>query len=177
MLNHQACVDKMAQNVVQLLNEHKQKVASVESCTGGMISAAITSVAGSSQVFDLGICTYANWAKHNFVFVPTDTLDKYGAVSRQTAIAMAEGIRKAAGADFGISTTGIAGPDGGTAEKPVGTVYVGCSSKLGTAAVNLAIDTENINKNITDIRDYVRKETTKKALEILLNTISQCYSD
>ena len=98
-------IDKQAQNVVQLLLALKKKVASAESCTGGLISAAITSVSGSSEVFDMGICTYANKVKHDKINVPSEYLERFGAVSEQVAKAMAEGVAEAAESDFGVSTT------------------------------------------------------------------------
>lgn len=118
-------LDKTVSNVVKLLKQRNWSIAVAESCTGGLLAQTITSVAGASSVFELGICTYSNRMKNKFLEVPLDTLEKYGAVSSQTAIAMAQGIQKQSGADVCISVTGIAGPDGGTAETPVGTVYIG----------------------------------------------------
>jgi PncC family amidohydrolase len=103
-------IDKTAGNVVQLLVGKGKKIACAESCTGGLISAAITSVSGSSAVMDMSICTYAISAKERFIGVPAAIIDKYGVVSAETAAAMAEGVRKTAGSDIGISVTGIAGP-------------------------------------------------------------------
>ena len=105
-------IDKTAGNVVQLLVSKGKKIACAESCTGGLISAAITSVSGSSAVMDMSICTYAISAKERFIGVPAAIIDKYGVVSAETAAAMAEGVRKTAGSDIGISVTGIAGPTG-----------------------------------------------------------------
>ena len=101
-------IDKTAGNVVQLLVSKGKKIACAESCTGGLISAAITSVSGSSAVMDMSICTYAISAKERFIGVPAAIIDKYGVVSTETAAAMAEGVRKTAGSDIGISVTGIA---------------------------------------------------------------------
>lgn len=120
-------IDKTAGNVVQLLVSKGKKIACAESCTGGLISAAITSVSGSSAVMDMSICTYAISAKERFIGVPAAIIDKYGVVSAETAAAMAEGVRKTAGSDIGISVTGIAGPTGAEPGKPVGTVYIGLS--------------------------------------------------
>ena len=117
-------IDKTAGNVVQLLVSKGKKIACAESCTGGLISAAITSVSGSSAVMDMSICTYAISAKERFIGVPAAIIDKYGVVSAETAAAMAEGVRKTAGSDIGISVTGIAGPTGAEPGKPVGTVYI-----------------------------------------------------
>jgi PncC family amidohydrolase len=100
-------------------------IAVAESCTGGLISSRITDVAGASAYFLAGIVAYSNEAKEEFLSVPRDLLMARGAVSREAAEGMAEGVRRATGADLGLSVTGIAGPGGGTREKPVGTVYIG----------------------------------------------------
>lgn len=118
-------LDKTVSNVVKLLKQRNWKIASAESCTGGLVSEIITSVAGASSVFELGLCTYSNRMKNKFLDVPDDLLEKYGAVSSQTAEAMARGLHEKSGADVCISVTGIAGPDGGTESTPVGTVYIG----------------------------------------------------
>ncbi|HPY08217.1 MAG TPA: nicotinamide-nucleotide amidohydrolase family protein, partial [Smithellaceae bacterium] len=94
------------------------------SCTGGLIADRLTDVSGSSAYFDRGLVTYSNEAKIQLLGVPADILAKHGAVSEETARAMAEGVRKLAGTNLGLSSTGIAGPTGGTKEKPVGTVYI-----------------------------------------------------
>ena len=103
-------------------------LSAAESCTGGMFGAAITDIPGVSAVFDRSVVTYSNQAKIDELGVKPETLEKYGAVSEQTALEMAEGVRRKSGTDIGISVTGIAGPDGGTAEKPVGLVYIGLST-------------------------------------------------
>ena len=118
-------LDKTVSDIVQLLDKRAQKIAVAESCTGGMLSQWITSVSGASNVYELGICTYSNRMKECYLHVPGDLLESYGAVSRQTAQAMAEGLREASGAELCISITGLAGPGGGTPECPVGTVFAG----------------------------------------------------
>ena len=100
--------------LVELLNEKHLKVATAESCTGGLISERITRVSGSSAVFDCGVCSYANEIKEKVLGVQHDTISVLGAVSAETAIQMAEGVKKLSGADIAVSTTGIAGPTGGT---------------------------------------------------------------
>ncbi|MBQ8012673.1 MAG: CinA family protein [Oscillospiraceae bacterium] len=118
-------LDKTVTDVVKLLKQRHETIATAESCTGGMLSAYLTSVDGASAVFECGICTYANRIKEMLVHVPHSVLEEYGAVSRQTASAMVQGIRELTGADLCVSVTGIAGPQGGTPDKPVGTVFVG----------------------------------------------------
>lgn len=165
-------IDNTAQNVVQLLGKNALHCATVESCTGGLVSAAITAVSGSSQVFDLGICTYANWAKNKMVSVSEEILEKHGAVSEECAIAMARGIMQTANADFGVSTTGIAGPTGGTAEKPVGTVYIGVSSKEKAYAKRFNFTAKDCPKEM-DERTYIRKQAVAQALIMLRGIIEE----
>ncbi len=104
-----------------------RKIALAESCTGGLVSAAITEIAGSSAVFDAGFVTYSNAAKHALLGVPDDILDTFGAVSVATAWSMAQGALKRSQADVAVAITGIAGPDGGSEAKPVGTVVFACA--------------------------------------------------
>lgn len=115
------------QRIVEKLLEKKYKVATAESCTGGLLAGRILNVSGASGCFDEGYITYANSAKEKLVGVQHKTLETHGAVSTETAAQMAEGAAKSAGANIGLSTTGVAGPMGGTEEKPVGLVYVGCA--------------------------------------------------
>ena len=150
--------------LIKALSERGLTVSTAESCTGGLIAKKITDVSGASAVF-MGSCvTYANEAKIKLVGVSEDTLKAHGAVSEQTAIEMARGVREALGTDIGISTTGIAGPGGGSAEKPVGTIYVGISSKLGEHAVNLRLSPMRS-------RDYLRTCTASRALSMALEEI------
>jgi len=109
----------------KLLTERKKTIAVAESCTGGLIGARITNVSGSSQYFERGVITYSNAAKSELLKIPGAVIEKHGAVSDVVAVLMAEGVRKLAGADLGLSATGIAGPTGGTLQKPVGLVYIG----------------------------------------------------
>ena len=115
--------------VVQLLRERQLTLTTAESCTGGSLAGRITDVPGASEVFAAGYVTYANEAKVNSLGVPADLLAAHGAVSEPVAAAMAEGARRVSGAKFALSTTGIAGPGGGTESKPVGTVYLGLASE------------------------------------------------
>lgn len=118
-------LDKTLMHIVQLLDEDHSTVATAESCTGGLLSAAITSVPGASHVFELGLCTYAERMKTRFLDVPPDMIASQGVVSATVAAAMARGLQKQIGAKLCLSVTGIAGPGGGTPEQPVGTVYAG----------------------------------------------------
>lgn len=125
---------QICEELVALLKEKKALVATAESCTGGLVAASLVSVAGASEVFHAGFVTYDNEAKEKMVGVSYKTLEKYGAVSPQTAEEMARGAAREGGADASIATTGIAGPGGGTKEKPVGLVYIGCTA-FGEALV------------------------------------------
>ena len=149
--------------VVDTLIEMNKKVATAESCTGGLISKRLTEVSGVSQVFDCGVCSYANSIKHKVLGVSQETLDTVGAVSAEVARQMAQGVRALAGADYGISTTGIAGPTGGTAEKPVGLVYIAVNSAKGTTIIKSFL-TEEENSN----RENIRKNASDLALFTIL---------
>lgn len=120
-----------AEATVVLLKEHGLTLASAESCTGGLVAKLVTDISGSSEVFSGGVVSYSNEVKIKLLGVSPDTLSSYGAVSEDTAREMALGARLAVGSDIAVSTTGIAGPTGGTSEKPVGTVCFGVASSLG----------------------------------------------
>ena len=137
-------------------------VACAESCTGGMVAAAFTDFAGISEVFIEGAVTYCNDAKMRRLGVKKETLDKYGAVSEQTACEMAEGIAKTSGAQRGVSTTGIAGPGGGTPEKPVGLVYVGFYRNGKAKAIKL---------NYPGLRETVRTRTVDAVFNVIRNEL------
>jgi len=118
--------DQTLEGVIgKLLLERKKTIAVAESCTGGLIGARFTNISGSSRYFETGVVTYSNEAKTEFLNVPTEIIEKYGAVSEEVAILMAEGVRRLAKTDYGLSVTGIAGPTGGTPQKPVGLVFIG----------------------------------------------------
>lgn len=121
-------------SVVALLTEKGRTVATAESCTGGTLAGRITNIPGSSAVFETGVVTYSNHAKVDLLKVPQALVGSAGAVSPEVAKAMAERVRELAGADYGVSVTGIAGPGGGTADKPVGLVYIGLSTGKGVVA-------------------------------------------
>ena len=124
--------EKPEVRLVNALIRNGMKIATAESCTGGMIASRITSVAGASGCFDCGVITYSNEQKNRLLNVSQETLDSKGAVSEETALQMCEGVRVLARADIGISVTGIAGPGGGTADKPVGTVCFATDTANGT---------------------------------------------
>ena len=158
-------IGELPELLVEALAAKKLKIASAESCTGGMVSAAITSVSGASGVFDCGVCSYANFIKNKVVGVKEETLATYGAVSDRTAAEMARGVRILAGADIGISTTGIAGPLGGTSYKPVGLVYIGVSTAMGLKTEKLLL-----GENSAD-RRRIRELATAAAMYFALKAV------
>ncbi len=123
---------EIEKRIGKMLKERGLKIAVAESCTGGLISSRITDISGASDYFEAGITTYSNESKIRVLNVPEDIIDRYGAVSEETAKAMAEGVKKTVHADIGVSVTGIAGPTGGTEGKPVGTVFIGLATKKAT---------------------------------------------
>jgi nicotinamide-nucleotide amidase len=128
-----ASEEKTLEEVIAgLLTKKKLTIAIAESCTGGLITSRLTDVSGSSDYLERGLVTYSNAAKISMLGVPAEVIEKHGAVSEETARLMAEGVRKVAGTDLGLSSTGIAGPTGGSEEKPVGTVYLALSDSKGT---------------------------------------------
>jgi len=158
-------IDKLTQKVVRECEKHKRILAVAESCTGGMLSSYITSVSGSSKIFDRGFITYSNNAKVDLINVKKKTLEKFGAVSKETAIEMAEGTIKNSQASLSISITGVAGPGGGTSANPVGTVYIAV----------IIDDKSDIKKfNFPDKgREFIRKASVYEALQFLLNKIKK----
>ena len=150
--------DELAPLVVAQLARRGERVALAESCTGGLVAELLTRVPGASNVFDLGVVAYANGVKSGVVGVPEELLAAHGAVSEQVARALAEGIRRAGGAAWGLGITGIAGPTGGTPEKPVGTVHVALAGTSGT---------EVVHRVWRGDRDRVRKTTAYEALDML----------
>ena len=163
--------DTFHEDVVAKLRERGLKVATAESCTGGLVSERITRVSGSSEVFECGICSYSNRIKGKLLEVHGETLSVLGAVSAETAIQMAEGVKKLSDADIAVSLTGIAGPTGGTEEKPVGLVFMGVCTKENTYAVKLMLGGTN---NIQNSRDYIRKLASDAALFTIL---SECHNN
>jgi PncC family amidohydrolase len=151
--------------VGELLSSRRLRLAVAESCTGGLIGHLLTNVAGSSRYYMGGVIAYANEAKVRLLGVSWETLEKYGAVSSETVIEMARGVRVTLAADIGISVSGIAGPGGGTPEKPVGTVWVGLSSPMQEysrhylwSGDRLAIKEQSAQAALTLLVDYLQKE-------------------
>jgi nicotinamide-nucleotide amidase len=144
--------------VVARLAARGERVAIAESCTGGLVAELVTRVPGASSVFDLGVVAYANAAKERTVGVPADLLAAHGAVSEAVARALAEGIRRSSGAAWGIGLTGIAGPSGGTPEKPVGTVHLAVAGAAGT---------EHVQRLYRGDRERIRRQAAYEALNLL----------
>lgn len=144
--------------LINLLKNKKLKIATAESCTGGLLAKKITDVSGASEVFDMGIVSYANRIKNEFLDVPDSVLDSVGAVSEETARQMAIGVTKLAKSDIGVGITGIAGPGGGTVEKPVGLVYI-----------SIYLEKENksiVKKLLLDgNREEIREQTTNIVID------------
>lgn len=151
----------LAEKVVSKAKENGFKLACAESCTGGMVAAAITSVSGSSEVFDRGFVTYSNLSKQELLGVSNNTLNNFGAVSQECVEEMAIGAVKNSSAQIAVSVSGIAGPSGGTEEKPVGTVVFGAFNKNNN---KMKIEA----KNFTGDRNSVRNQATKRSLELFL---------
>ena len=156
-------MNDLVKKLSEKLRTKQWKMVSAESCTGGMIAAAMTDLAGSSEIFDRGFVTYSNQSKSDMLGVPSTTLDTYGAVSAQTAKEMASGAIKNSQADVAVSVTGIAGPSGGSADKPIGLVYIGVIKKGNEPIVHRHI--------FSGSRDEVRQNTRDTALTYLIDLI------
>ena len=155
--------NNIATRLIALAQEKNVTIASAESCTGGWVGKKLTDIPGSSSVYLGGIISYSNEVKHSVLGVPQDILGAYGAVSEQTAQIMASGARELLKSDYAVSITGIAGPGGGTFEKPVGMVCFGISNKFLT---------ETMTKQFGDLgRDKIRKRSVKTALKLLETAI------
>jgi nicotinamide-nucleotide amidase len=141
-----------------LLIQQKKTLAIAESCTGGRISARMTRVPGSSRYFEAACVTYSNRSKELLLSVPKSLLDEKGAVSQEVGAAMAEGVRERLGTDLGLAVTGIAGPGGGSAQKPVGQVFIALSDRLRTISTPFHFQGD---------REAIQSEATARALEIL----------
>ncbi len=150
-------------NLISTLKRKKIKISCAESCTGGMLASTITSVSGASKIFNLGFVTYSNQAKINILKVNKNIIKKYGAVSHQCCISMVNNLSKLSNANINISITGIAGPKGGTKQKPVGLVYIGIK-KGGKIKID-----RNVFKNKNRIS--FQRATVKRTLELISRII------
>lgn len=150
---------------VELLKSKKLKLATAESCTGGLISKRITDVSGSSEVFEGGVVCYSNCFKENVLGVSPETLKKYGAVSRETAREMVKGVLSLTKADIAVAVTGIAGPSSDDTNKPVGLVYIAVSDGKSTIVKKL------LNNFTGDVREQNRNISADTALEMIMEAI------
>ena len=150
---------KFSQKIVKLLKKKRLKLSVVESCSGGMLSSAITSVGGSSKVFTMGLITYSNQSKNRLLKVPKRIIKKHGAVSSQCCFSLVNNLSKISKSNIAVSITGIAGPSGGTKQKPVGLVYVGI--KRGNKV--------KINRYLfkNKVRSNIQRAAVKKSLELI----------
>ena len=156
-------MSNLSLKIVKLLTNKGLTVSFAESCTGGLLSSSITSISGSSKVFNMGLVTYSNNAKVKLLKVPKKTINKYGAVSYETCLSMVKNLSKISKSNISISITGVAGPNGGTKEKPIGLVYIGL--KKGRKTI--------IKKNLFNSkkRILIQKATVNQALRLILNIL------
>lgn len=162
-------INILARKWSQYLRKKKLKCAVVESCTGGGVAFALTSIAGSSHWFERGFVTYSNLSKQELLDVPEHIIHTYGSVSEQTAAKMAEGALLKSPVDFAISVTGIAGPEGGTTEKPVGTVWFGFASSM--------TDTKTTHQYFAGKRETIRHASIRFILEWGYDVIHEIFPD
>ena len=156
--------EETLEKVANLLKQKKFTIAIAESCTGGLISHSLTNIPGSSDYFDRGIVTYSNQAKTELLGVSEEILENYGAVSEEVAKAMADSVRIRSNVDIGVSTTGIAGPSGGTKEKPVGLVYIGISTRDNTFVKKFVF-----SNNRLENKEYTCNAAFDMLLDILIH--------
>ena len=156
---------EMAAKLIEALIEKGETLAVAESCTGGMVSSKLTNTIGASQVFLGGVVAYSNQLKHRLLGVSLETMENFGAVSADCAVEMAQGVLDNLASDHAISITGVAGPGGGSIEKPVGLVYIGCT---------VCDKTKVIKRNFTGSRQEIREAATQEALTLLYNCLKEC---
>ena len=154
---------KLSQKIVKLLSRKRLKISFAESCTGGLLSSSITSISGSSKVFNLGLVTYSNQAKTNILKVPSKIIKKYGAVSYETCLLMVKNLNKISKTNISVSITGVAGPKGGTKKKPVGLVYIGIKKNKKILIKKYLFK----NKK----RNLIQRSAANKALNLILSFI------
>jgi PncC family amidohydrolase len=154
---------KISQKIIRLLKKKRLKISFAESCTGGLLSSAITSISGSSKVFTLGLVTYSNQSKNRVLKIPKKIIRKHGTVSMQCCLSMINNLSKISKTNISVSITGIAGPSGGTKKKPVGLVFVGIK-KGNKIKIHKCLFK---NKG----RSYIQKATVRKSLGLILNIL------
>jgi PncC family amidohydrolase len=152
---------KLSQRIVKLLSKKRLKISFAESCTGGLLSSSITSISGSSKVFTLGLVTYSNQAKINILKVPKKIIMKHGAVSYETCLSMVKNLNKISKTNISVSITGVAGPKGGTKQKPVGLVYIGIKKNNKTLVKKILFKSKK--------RNSIQINTVNKALNLILS--------
>ena len=150
-------------NIVKKLSKKKLKISLAESCTGGLLSSAITSISGSSKIFSLGLVAYSNQSKIEVLKVPKKTIRKYGAVSEQVCLTMVKNVSKISKTSMSVSITGIAGPKGGTKKKPVGLIYIGIKKGNKISVKKYLFK----NKG----RPYIQKAAVNKSLKLILSAL------
>ena len=154
-------MNKISLKVVKLLRRKKLKISFAESCTGGLLASSITSISGSSKIFNIGLVTYSNQSKIDILNVPKQIITKHGAVSYETCLSMVKNLSKISKSNISISVTGIAGPKGGTIKKPVGLVYIGIKKANKTLIKRYLFKSKK--------RNLIQKATVIKALNLVLN--------
>ena len=152
---------KLSQKVFKLLSKKRLKISLAESCTGGLLSSSITSISGSSKVFTLGLVTYSNQAKINILKVPKKIIMKHGAVSYESCLSMVKNLNKISKTNISVSITGVAGPKGGTKQKPVGLVYIGIKKGKKTLIKKFLFKSKK--------RNSIQKSTVIRALNLILS--------
>jgi len=152
---------ELSQKVVKLLSKKKLKISFAESCTGGLLSSSITSISGSSKVFTLGLVTYSNQTKINILKVPKRIIMKHGAVSYETCLSMVKNLNNISKTNISVSITGVAGPKGGTKQKPVGLVFIGIKKGNKTLVKKFLFKSKK--------RNSIQKTTVNKALNLVLS--------
>ncbi len=152
---------KLSERIVKLLQKKRLKISFAESCTGGLLASSVTKISGSSKIFTLGLVTYSNQAKINILKVPKETIKNHGAVSYETCVSMVKNLSRISKTNISVSITGVAGPNGGTKEKPVGLVYIGLIKN------NKTLVKKYLFKNKK--RNSIQKTTVNKALNLVLS--------
>ena len=152
---------KLSQKVVKLLSKKRLKISLAESCTGGLLSSSITSISGSSKVFTLGLVTYSNQTKIKILKVPKRIVIKHGAVSYETCLSMVKNLNKISKTNISVSITGVAGPKGGTKQKPVGLVYIGIKKGNKTMVKKFLFKSKK--------RNSIQRSTVNNALNLVLS--------